>query len=518
MDHELRKRGTSRLPPYWREALLVLLVTLPWLSLIVLGIVWLWQGGHVWIWALAAAAIGLLSWPLWYSVKRRSTEDARIALGDLAQPSREWHVAERDAWTLVLAIADETAPLSFTELDPLIAVARQTIEAVARRFHADAEDAWARFSLPEVLLLVERLSRDMRREALRRIPGVRGVKLSHMVWLQSQSERYGPVAHLGWKLGHGLWRAVRAAINPLQAVGQEVSGMVFDRTTGILSLRVRSYATRLFVLEVGRAAIDLYSGRLALSEEEIRTAQQRDMAGASADTVMPVRILIAGQVSAGKSSLLNALAREVRGAVGPVPTTAAATEFLLDQDGRPSVVLVDMPGLDGSAAVTEELQRQAERADLVLWVASATQAARANDRSALDALRERGAAQLTRRPAPILLALTHVDQLRPASEWAPPYDIATPTVPKAQAIRAAMDSVARILDLPVDAIVPVAVPPGLAPYNLDALWARIALAIDEAKLVQLDRLRFSEPSFRLRELPQQLGDAGRLIIKGLLRS
>ena len=110
----------DRLPPYWREALLVLVVALPWLSLLVLGIVWLWQGGHVWIWALAAAAIGLLSWPLWYSVRRRSKEQARIALGDLAQPSREWHVAERDAWSQVLAIADETAPLNFLELDPLL--------------------------------------------------------------------------------------------------------------------------------------------------------------------------------------------------------------------------------------------------------------------------------------------------------------------------------------------------------------------------------------------------------------
>jgi uncharacterized protein len=448
----------------------------------------------------------------------RSSADQRQRLGDLAQPSREWHVAERDAWSLVLAIADETAPLNFLELDPLLAVGRKTIEAVAGRLHADAEDAWARFSLPEAMLLGERLCRDIRREALRRIPGVRSVKLSQLLWLQSQSERYGPVARLGWRFGHGLWRTVRAAINPLQAVGQEVSGMVFDRTAGILSLRVRSYATRLFVLEIGRAAIDLYSGRLRLAEDDIRAAQQRDMAGATVDPVMPVRILIAGQVSAGKSSLLNALAREVRGAVGPVPTTAIATDFLLDQDGRPSVVLVDMPGIDGSAAVTEELLRQAERADLVLWVASATQAARANDRGALDVLRAKGAAQLTRRPAPILLALTHIDQLRPAGEWTPPYDIATPTRPKAQAIRAAMDSVARILDLPIDAIVPVAVPPGIATYNLDALWARIALAIDEAKLVQLDRLRFSEPSFRLRELPQQLGDAGRLIIKGLLRT
>src|SRR5215475_12077576 len=130
MDHELRKRGTSRLPPYWRETLLVLLIALPWLSLLVLGIVWLWQGGHVWIWALAAAAIGLLSWPLWFSVKRRSAEEARIALGDLAQPSRDWHVAERDAWSLVLAIADVTTPLNFLEIDPLLDVAQKTIAAV----------------------------------------------------------------------------------------------------------------------------------------------------------------------------------------------------------------------------------------------------------------------------------------------------------------------------------------------------------------------------------------------------
>jgi uncharacterized protein len=511
-------RFTDRLPRYWRELLLALLVTLPWLSLVVLGVVWLWQGGHVWIWAIAAAAVSLLSWPLWRAIQRRSKEEARRALGDLAEPSRGWNVVERRAWAQVLTIADSTAPLSFVEIEPLVAIARETIEAVARRFHPDADDAWAQFSLPEALLLAERLCHDVRREALRRIPGVRGMKLSHMLWIRSQSERYGAAARIGWRLGHSLWRVVRAAINPLQAAGQEVSGMVLDRAAGVLSLRVRSYSTRLLVLEIGRAAIDLYSGRLTLSDEEIRAAQQRDMAGATVGAVVPVRILLAGQVSAGKSSLLNAMAQEVRSAIGPVPTTASAAEYMLDQDGRSCVVLVDMPGLDASTAATEALLRQAERADLVLWVAAATQPARANDRSALDDLRARGTAELTRRPAPVLLALTHIDQLRPAAEWAPPYDIATPTHPKARSIRAAMDAVARALDLPVDTIVPVAVAPDREPYNLDALWARIALELDEAKFVQLDRLRVGQRAFSLRELPQQLGDAGRLIIKGLLKS
>ncbi len=77
-------------------------------------------------------------------------------------------------------------------------------------------------------------------------------------------------------------------------------------------------------------------------------------------------------------------------------------------------------------------------------------------------------AQLARRPPPVVLALTHVDELRPANEWTPPYDVAAPAAPKARAIRAAIDAVARALDLPADAIVPVAMPPGREPYNLDA--------------------------------------------------
>ena len=84
---------------YWQEILLVLLVTLPWLSLLVLGIVWLWQGGHVAIWAITAAALGLLAWPLGRSVRWRANAEARHALGELAEPARSWNAVERDAWS-----------------------------------------------------------------------------------------------------------------------------------------------------------------------------------------------------------------------------------------------------------------------------------------------------------------------------------------------------------------------------------------------------------------------------------
>jgi uncharacterized protein len=231
----------------WPETLLFTAVALPWLSLFALGFVWLWQGGRVWAWAIAAAALGLLAWPLSISVKRRANEEARLALGDLAAPSRGWNVVERDAWVEVLAIADATAPFSFTEMEPLITSARDIVEIVARHFHPEARTAWARFSLPDFLLLTERLSRDVRREALRHIPAVRAMKLSHLLWVHRQHERYGAAAQAGWYVGFGLWRVIRAALNPIQAAGQETSGLFLDKTTRVLSYRLRAYFTRLLV-------------------------------------------------------------------------------------------------------------------------------------------------------------------------------------------------------------------------------------------------------------------------------
>jgi predicted GTPase len=174
------------------------------------------------------------------------------------------------------------------------------------------------------------------------------------------------------------------------------------------------------------------------------------------------------------------------------------------------VSLVDMPGIgDGHE---QELRAQAERADLVLWVASATQPARNADRQALDDFRAWASGQLARRAPRVVLALTHIDELRPANEWAPPYNLATSAGAKARNILAAIHSVGSTLGLPAGAIVPIAMPPDREPYNIDALWARIAVDLNDAKLVQLDRLRIGGQRVSLRELANQLGQAGRFIL------
>ena len=504
----------STLRRHWAETLLVVAVALPWVTLVVLGSLWLWQTGRVWIWAIVAAALGLLAWPLLRLVRRRANAEARLALGGLSEPSRAWTASERDAWSEVLTIASKTDPFWFTEIEPLAASARKTIEAVSRCFHPNDPTAWAKFTLPELLLLSERVSRDLRREALRSMPGARDITLSRVLWFKQQYERYGPVMQTVWKWGYGLWRVVRIPLNPIAAAGQEFSRVFSDKTVDAISYRLRAMVTQELVLTVGRAAIDLYSGRLVLSDEDLHVARSHELA-AAVGPVGPVRLVLIGQVSAGKSSLINALAQESRSAVGPLPTTLRVAEHRLDQAGRPAVSLVDMPGLEDGTE--EEFLEQVERADLVVWVASATQPARDTDRKALAAVRAWAVAQLTRRVPPIVLALTHIDELRPASEWQPPYDIVAPAVPKARSIRASIDSVAKVLDLSAAAIVPVAMPPDSESYNIDALWAAIALELDEARLVQLDRLRIGRQGSSLRELAEQLGQAGRVVVPRLAR-
>ena len=313
----------KRLRRYWPELLLVMAVALPWLCLLALGMVWLWQGGHVWAWAIAAAALALLAWPLSRLVRQRANAEARVALGDIAEPERGWNVIEREAWDDVLAIADATAPFDFTEIEPLL----------------DERPGDRRGGLPPLssagtqrlgALQPARGPAAHRAALARRAPrGAAPHPRDQGVAAQPPSLDAAADRTLwrgrgaGWRVGFGLWRLLRAVLNPVQAVGQETSGLFVEKTASVLSYRLRAYATRMFVLEVGRAAIDLYSGRLALSDEELRAARERDVADAAAPAA-PVRIVLIGQVNAGKSSLLNALAQEVRGAVGPVPTTARA--------------------------------------------------------------------------------------------------------------------------------------------------------------------------------------------------
>ena len=370
-----------------------------------------------------------------------------------------------------------TPPLQFETLSEPQAALLAVVEDVARQYGPESVEPLARFTVPEVLLLTERTSRRLRADLLAAVPFVHAVPLSTCLWWY----RRRGLLDLATR-AYDVYRVFRPLLDPVSALLGEVRGRVTHDVMAFGTDRLRRTLTRLLLEEAGRAAIDLYSGRLRIDEARLEAAL------ATPDTTPPPgppRLLLAGQVNAGKSSLANALAGEVRAVATPVPGPAAESVLEIAIAGHPALVLVDPPGLRGVPGEATALAGRAAQVDLVLWVCAANAGAREPDRQALAALRQ--AQNRATDPPPVLLVVAHVDRLPPFAEWAPPYDLARPGGPKATNIGDAVDTICAELGIARADAVAVCLDPRRGTYNIDLVWALIAAHLPQAQMRQLQR-------------------------------
>jgi predicted GTPase len=499
-----------------RVALLAVALLLPTASLIVLGSLWLWQHGYVLHWAFATcvAVAGV------YYLQRRLLGPLAPAPQELeSQEARDpgnqlWTPLQMEAWNDVMALAARVPAERLRSRDDALGLGLETIELVAQRLHAGRREPLLQFTVPEALAVIEQASGGLRDFILRSFPLGDRITVAQVMWL------YRWRAAVGWvEKGYDLWRIVRL-LNPLAAATQELrerfTRQIYEMGRDHLGRRL----ARAYVREVGRAAIDLYGGNLRVTREQLNAhvskASRGDLAAAEARAAEPIRILVAGQSGAGKSSLVNALADEVDAAVDAVPTTTAYTAYKLTHEGLPAALIIDSPGIVGP----EQFRRlidHADDCDMVLWVSAATRAARELDRAALSAIREHFAGTPHRHRPPMLLVLTHVDTLRPFGEWQPPYDLGSGTRAKAQAIRAAVETAGAELGFAADEVVPVRADIAVAAYNIDALWAKIVELAPEARRAQLLRtLRDVKAASAWSSIWSQAVNAGRVLGSALL--
>jgi predicted GTPase len=467
-----------------RMALLAVALVLPTVSLVLLGSLWLWQNGYVLYWALGTciAITGA------YLLERRlmmpvSEIEAKVLREGAAPGDSGWTPRQEEAWTDVVARAEKVAPDRMTSRDGVLNLGLETVELVAKRLHPERDDPLLQFTVPEALALIERTSDGLRTFILTTFPLGDRVTVAQLMWLY----RWRGAVNLAEK-GYQLWRVVRM-LNPLAAATTELRERFTRQMYEMGREHLAGRVARAYVREVGRAAIDLYGGNLRVTREQlgahVSDATRRDIAALESRNAEPIRILVAGQTGAGKSSLVNTLAGAVEAVVDTVPATRSFTTYKLTHEGLPAALIVDSPGLSGSRGIGP-LVEAAERCDMVLWVSSATRADRDTDRAAVKAIRERFAAQPNRRRPPMLLVLTHIDRLRPFHDWAPPYNLETGTREKARSIRAAAEAACAELGFAWGEVVPVRA--DLAPYNIDALWAKIIELVPEAQRARLVRV------------------------------
>jgi uncharacterized protein len=170
-------------------------------------------------------------------------------------------------------------------------------------------------------------------------------------------------------------------------------------------------------------------------------------------------VALVGQVSSGKSSLINALTGVQQAAVDILPKTRDVARYQV-QVGQPpvSVSLLDTPGYGEAGASPEQLTQIREAlqgSNAVLVVMDAHSPAREADRRTIGELQTWYRSQPQLKPCPMLGVLTHVDLLRPVLEWSPPYDWREPTGTKEKSIEEAVRYVEQLFAGTFVGLVPV---------------------------------------------------------------
>jgi predicted GTPase len=494
-------------------------LTLPTLTLVPLGGVWLWQKGYAIYWVIGACLFVIAAFLLQLYFFRRLDiplkGPARVELPE-DRAATGWTPREEEAWARVLAIADKVELSHFASWQAFFQLGEDTVEAVARTLHPSVKEPLWQFTVPEALTLIERVSFRLKPVVAESIPFGDRLTVGQVIRIYE----WRSVIDIAQK-GYDIWRIIRM-LNPATAATQELRERLSNQMYRWGREEIAKRLARGYVKEAGRAAIDLYGGRLRVSAEvleaHITEASERDRRAAAGIHAEPLRLLVCGQINAGKSSLINALAGEVRAAPDVLPLTGAFTAYELKRLGVPQALILDSPGLASLDEPLGKLVSEAAQADLILWVASAVRPDRELEARALDAIRRYFAERPNRRRPPMFLVLSHVDALRPVQEWKPPYNLADGENAKASSIRAAMEAAGADLGFPQDAIIPACLDPSIGIYNADAIWAEIMEQIPEAQRAQLVRmLQDIDRGFDWRKLKNQALNAGRILARAVFQ-
>ncbi|WP_394139943.1 GTPase family protein [Vibrio chagasii] len=402
----------------------------------------------------------------------------------LVKASHEWSQAELSIWNdskhyVRQQLVDD---IEWGNLDQ---TGLQVLEFVAKKFSKKSLD----FSIPEGLKLFEEVSRRYKVVVKEHIPGIEYLKVSY---IKAGYEAYDKYGELGQKIFKAaIWgnHLKNLYLNPLKVI----SDLGREQATASMTKGVvddMQYAAKQALLdEVAAVAIDLYSGRFSIEDEALKASDVSEVDEKRfAPELEPVRIVLVGQTSSGKSSIVNALKEEMVAEVDVLPSTDSSTvynAFVDDNDVR----VVDLQGLDGNAKTEAVMLKEMTQADVVLWVLKANQSARELDKQLkdkFDAFYE-DPKNISRKQPIVITIVNQVDRLKPVEEWQPPYDLDNPTSAKAKIIVQALEYNQTLLK--PDIALPLAIAPEKIQFGLEALKQTLIEHIADANNVQRNRQR-----------------------------
>lgn len=365
--------------------LALVLAFLPFAVIPLAGVVWLWQSGHLLDWLLllvvCAGVAMLLQWWLAFNDKRRAFESRTRADGN-------WSPTAEGAWAQVEALADAVDhneyPLS--DSSALLSLAQNTLEQVAGHFHPQKEQPLLALTLPHTLLIIERASRELRKEIVHALPFSHRLSLGNLVQarrLQQTAMRY-----------HKAYRVGRAVLSPATALYKEFSRAVSGHILDYGSDRLQRWLLQEYVRKIGFYAIELYSGNLLLSGE---------LVGAEG---RPLQVLVVGPAQSGKTSVIEALAGgEVQADVEASDNGISTHRISSAEWGE--LELWDTPAWKNLPR--RHAKRAVAQADTIIWVSDVEQMDADYDADQLARLQRWMGERAGQPEPPLLVALTHCE-------------------------------------------------------------------------------------------------------------
>ncbi len=464
----------------WDRLLVIASLALPVAVTSVLGFLWLGEHGLLLPFIGAAGLFGgAVSLLRWLARRRRPRPTATV--GDLAagmsvSANPDWLPQEAAAFDRARRKV-EAATASALPWEELPDLARGIVDEVAQGFGSrSALD----FTLPEALLLIERSVTRYRARLRAHVPFADTVSLQTLLWLWRNRGNLSALSNAGW---YG-YRALRLFVNPTVGIARELEQIVSGGNSGWLSDQMIGVLQAILLEEVAYSAVELYSGRLRFSDAELLAIEleQTDADIARlAEADAPLRVLFVGQVSAGKSTLINALLGADRAETDMAPTTPGLVTHEAAIGGVPCH-WIDSRGIDGSAETLALLLAELREADMIVWALRANRPGRAPDLALLRAFEASFAAEPARRRPEIIAVATCIDQLAPG--WPFPENHLPAEVQ--QVFAGAVAAIAGDLGLhplPVCAVPPV--------WNIEPLLERMEAGLGHALLVQRNRRRMA---------------------------